>query len=249
MLAGALLTGALLAPIINRAQQSIVPVTTEERKRQEEERLHKDWPYLARYAAANQKLPPPTPGQPRVALMGNSITDVWPVADPDFFANKTYELVGRGIGGQTSSQMLVRFWADVIDLKPTVTAIMAGINDIAGNNGPYDEEATMHNIMAMAELAQTHGIRVILCSVLPAYDFPWRPGMQPAPKVIALNKRIKAYADQHHMVYLDYHSAMADSRQGLPPAYARDEVHPTLAGYKVMEPLLLQAIGRALKSK
>jgi lysophospholipase L1-like esterase len=252
LVAGALLTGALLAPVIGRAQQVATPTpnpTAEERHRQDDERLRKDWPNLARYAAANKKLPAPTPGRPRVALMGNSITDGWPGADSAFFANKTYELVGRGISGQTSSQMLVRFWADIIALKPAATAILAGVNDIAENNGPYDEEATMHNIMAMAELAHNHGIKVIMCSVLPAYDFPWRPGMHPAPKVMALNKRIKAYADQQHFVYLDYHSAMADARQGLPPAYARDEVHPTLAGYRVMEPLLLQAVARALKSK
>jgi len=208
-----------------------------------------DWAGLGRYATANQQLPAPTPGRPRVVLMGNSITDAWPKADSAFFANKTYQYIGRGIGGQVSSQMLVRFWPDVIALKPAAVAILAGINDIAQNQGPYDPEATLHNIQAMAELAQAHGIRVVLCSVLPAYDFPWRPGLQPAPKVLALNQQLKAYATQHHLVYLDYHAAMADDRQGLPTALSKDGVHPTPAGYHIMGPLLQQAVARALPRK
>jgi lysophospholipase L1-like esterase len=204
---------------------------------------------LLRYATANRQLAPPKSGKPRVVLLGNSITDVWPKADSAFFAGSRYELVGRGIGGQTSPQLLVRFRQDVLDLHPAVVAILAGINDIAENTGPYDPAATLNNIKSMTELAQAHGIRVILCSVLPAYDFPWRRGLAPAPKVVALNQQIKAYAAQQHVGYLDYHSAMADSRQGLPPALAKDEVHPTLAGYRVMEPLLEQAVASALKRK
>jgi lysophospholipase L1-like esterase len=204
---------------------------------------------LLRYAAANRQLAPPKAGKPRVVLLGNSITDVWPKVDSAFFANSRYELVGRGIGGQTSPQLLVRFRQDVLDLHPAVVAILAGINDIAGNTGPYDPAATLNNIKSMTELAQAHGIRVVLCSVLPAYDFPWRKGLEPAPKVVALNRQIKAYAAQQHAGYLDYHSAMADSRQGLPPTLAKDEVHPTLAGYRLMEPLLEQAVAAALKRK
>lgn len=204
---------------------------------------------LGRYATANRALPAPQPGRPRVVLLGNSITDVWPRADSAFFAGGRYELVGRGIGGQTSPQLLVRFRQDVLDLHPAVVAILVGINDIAGNTGPYDPQATFNNIKSMTELAQAHGIRVILCSVLPAYDFPWRKGLEPAPKVVALNQQLKAYAAQQHATYLDYHSAMADSRQGLPPNLAKDEVHPTLAGYRIMEPLLLQAVAQALKKK
>ena len=204
---------------------------------------------LLRYAAANSQLATPRPGVPRVVLLGNSITDVWPKADSAFFASRRYEYVGRGIGGQTSPQLLVRFRQDVLDLQPAVVAILAGINDIAENTGPYDPLATLNNIKSMTELAQAHGIRVILCSVLPAYDFPWRRGLAPAPKVLALNARIKEYAAQRHATYLDYHSAMADSRQGLPPNLAKDEVHPTLAGYRIMEPLLEQAVAAALKQK
>jgi lysophospholipase L1-like esterase len=204
---------------------------------------------LTRYAAANQALPAPQAGRPRVVLLGNSITDIWPKADSAFFASKRYEYVGRGIGGQTSPQLLVRFRQDVLDLHPVVVAILAGINDIAENTGPYDPQATLRNVQSMTELAQAHGIRVILCSVLPAYDFPWRKGLTPAPKVLALNKMLKDYAAQQHATYLDYHSAMADSRQGLPPALAKDEVHPTLAGYRIMGPLLEKAVATALKKK
>ena len=204
---------------------------------------------LLRYAAANQALPAPRAGRPRVVLLGNSITDGWPQADSAFFAGSRYELVGRGIGGQTSPQMLVRFRQDVLDLHPAAVAILAGINDIAENTGPYDPQATFNNVQSMTELAQAHGIRVILCSVLPAYDFPWRKGLEPAPKVLALNQLLKAYAARQHATYLDYHAAMTDGRQGLPPALAKDEVHPTLAGYRIMEPLLEQAVAVALRKK
>lgn len=208
-----------------------------------------DWANLGRYAEANKQLPSPTASRPRVVLIGNSITDSWPKADTAFFASKTYEYVGRGISGQVSGQMLLRLWSDVLALQPKAVAILAGINDIAENAGPYNPEATFHNITSMAELAQANGVRVILCSVLPAYNFPWRPGREPAPKVIALNQRLKAYAAQHHFTYVDYHTAMADERQGLPAALATDGVHPTLAGYRIMGPLLQKGVAQALKHK
>jgi lysophospholipase L1-like esterase len=148
-----------------------------------------------------------------------------------------------------SGQMLLRLWSDVIALQPKVVVILSGANDIAENGGPYSPEATLHNIMAMTELARAHGIRVVLCSVLPAYDFWWRKGLQPAPKIVALNQQLKAYANQQRLVYLDYHTAMADQRQGLAAALAPDGVHPNLAGYRVMEPLLQQAVAQALKRK
>ena len=204
---------------------------------------------LLRYAPANQQLAPPQANKPRVVLLGNSITDAWPKADSAFFAGSRYELVGRGISGQTSPQMLVRFRQDVLDLRPAVVVILAGINDIAQNTGPYDPVATLNNIKSMTELAQANGIRVVLCSVLPAYDFPWRRGLAPAPKIVALNQQLQAYAAARKCTYLDYHAAMADSRQGLPPALAKDEVHPTLAGYRLMEPLLEQAVATALRRK
>jgi lysophospholipase L1-like esterase len=208
-----------------------------------------DWAKLARYADANQRLPAPSAARPRVVLMGNSITDGWPKTDSAFFAGKAYEYVGRGISGQVSGQMLLRLWPDVIALQPKVVVILSGANDIAENGGPYSPEATLHNIMAMTELARAHGIRVVLCSVLPAYDFWWRKDLQPAPKIIALNQQIKAYATQQRLVYLDYHTTMADARQGLPATLAPDGVHPNLAGYHVMEPLLLRATAEALRRK
>ncbi|SNC66040.1 Lysophospholipase L1 [Hymenobacter gelipurpurascens] len=208
-----------------------------------------DWAKLARYASANKALRAPVAGTPRVVLLGNSITDSWPKTDSAFFAGKPYEYIGRGISGQTSPQMLVRFRQDVLELRPAVVAILAGANDVAENTGPYDQHATLNNIQSMVELARANGVRVVLCSVLPAYDFWWRKGLAPAPKIVALNAQIKAYARQKKLVYLDYHSAMADERQGLKVAYAQDGVHPNLAGYRVMEPLLQKAVAEALKQK
>ncbi|AWM35307.1 acylhydrolase [Hymenobacter nivis] len=204
---------------------------------------------LPRYAAENRQLPAPVAGTPRVVLMGNSITDAWPRADPAFFAGKPYEYVGRGISGQVSAEMLDRFQRDALGLHPAAVAILAGTNDIAENAGPYQPGATLHNITAMAEMARAAGVRVILCSVTPAAEFPWRPGLGPGPKVVALNTQIKAYARLHRFVYLDYHAALADDRQGMRTGLASDGVHPTLAGYRVMGPLLQQAVAKALKKK
>jgi lysophospholipase L1-like esterase len=229
---GFLLGGTLLLSTAARAQAPVA-----------------DWAKLARYTEANQRLPAPTAARPRVVLMGNSITDFWPKTDSSFFTGNTYEYIGRGISGQVSGQMLLRLWPDVIALQPKVVVILSGANDIAENGGPYSPEATLHNIMAMTELARAHGIRVVLCSVLPAYDFWWRKDLQPAPKIIALNQQIKAYATQQRLVYLDYHTTMADARQGLPATLAPDGVHPNLAGYHVMEPLLLRATTEALRRK
>lgn len=206
-----------------------------------------DWGNLARYADANRRLPAPATTPPRVVLMGNSITEGWPRTDSAFFTHNPYGYVNRGISGQTTPQMLLRFRADVIDLKPAAVVMMTGLNDIAENSGPYDPQTTLNNIKLMAELARAHGIRVVLCSVTPAYDFPWRPGLNPASKVLALNQQIKAYAAQEKFLYLDYHAALADSRQGMPAAYAADGVHPNQAGYRIMEPLLQKAVAAALK--
>jgi lysophospholipase L1-like esterase len=204
-----------------------------------------DWANLKRYEADNQKLRAPKPGENRVVFMGNSITEGWVSADPDFFNGKPY--VGRGISGQTTPQMLVRFRQDVIDLKPNVVVILAGINDIAGNTGPTTLEQIMGNIASMAEVAKANNIKVVLSSLLPAFDFPWRRGLQPAEKVVALNAMIKKYAAEKGHVYLDYWTAMADSKKGLKVELAYDGVHPTVEGYRVMEPLVEKAIAEALK--
>jgi lysophospholipase L1-like esterase len=166
---------------------------------------------------------------------------------PEFFAGKPY--IDRGISGQTTPQMLIRFRPDVIDLKPSAVVLLAGINDIAGNTGPSTLEMIESNIAGMAEMAKANGIKVILCSVLPAYDFPWRPGMEPAEKVVELNAWIKSYAATHDCMYVDYFSSMADERKGLKAEYTYDGVHPNKAGYQVMEPLVEEAITKALKRK
>jgi lysophospholipase L1-like esterase len=219
----------------------------EEMKKKEEDRVRNDWANFTRYKAANAKLATTTSSKPRVVFMGNSITDGWINADSAFFGGKNY--IDRGISGQTTPQMLLRFRPDVIDLKPKVVVILAGINDIAGNTGLMTLEETFGNIVSMAQLAKAHNIKVIVSSVLPAYDFPWRPGLEPAPKVIKLNAMLKDYATKNNIVYLDYFSAMKDERNGLPARLSGDEVHPNLAGYKIMEPLAEKAIAEALKRK
>jgi lysophospholipase L1-like esterase len=205
-----------------------------------------DWADLSRYRAANNALPPPAPGERRVVFMGNSITDSWAHWFPDMFPGKPY--IGRGISGQTTPQMLVRFRQDVIALKPAVVVILAGTNDIAGNTGPSTLEMIEDNLVSMTELAKANGIRVVLSSVLPVYDYPWKPGLEPAPKIVALNAWIKSYAARAGAVYVDYHSAMADARQGLRAELAIDGVHPNEAGYRVMAPLAEKAIAEALRT-
>jgi lysophospholipase L1-like esterase len=213
----------------------------------EVERTRNDWANLARYRDANAALGAPAAGENRVVFMGNSITDAWAKAFPAMFPGKPY--VGRGISGQTTPQMLVRFRQDVIALRPKVVVILAGINDIAGNTGPSTQAMIADNLMSMTEIAKANGIRVVLSSVLPAYDFPWRRGIEPAPKVVALNAWMKCYAAQAGVVYLDYYTKMADARGGLAPEIASDGVHPTEAGYRIMAPLAEAAIQEALRPR
>lgn len=206
---------------------------------------NEDWPNFKKYREANSKLGLPEAKQKRVVFMGNSITEGWSNLSPDFFKGKPY--VNRGIGGQTTPQMLIRFRADVVALKPSVVVLLCGINDIAGNTGPSTLEMIQDNIASMTEIALSNDIKVVLSSVLPAYDFPWKPNMEPAPKVIALNKWIKQYAAKKKVVYVDYFSAMVDERNGMKSIYTSDEVHPNKLGYAVMEPLVEKAIQTALK--
>lgn len=206
-----------------------------------------DWANTARFKDENAKLTPPAKGENRVVFMGNSITEGWIRTHPDFFAGKPY--VNRGISGQTTPQMLVRFRPDVINLKPALVVILAGTNDIAGNTGPSTLEMIMDNLISMAELAKANNIKIVLSSVLPAFDYPWKPGMEPAMKIVKLNEMIKKYADDHGIVYIDYFSPMADERNGLKKELSGDGVHPNDAGYKVMEPLVEAAIKKALNQK
>jgi lysophospholipase L1-like esterase len=209
-----------------------------------DEQLRTDWANLARYRAENAALGPPAPAEHRVVFYGNSITETWAKSFPAMFPGKPY--VGRGISGQTTPQMLVRFRQDVVALKPAVVVILAGTNDIAGNTGPSSLEMIEDNLASMTEIARANGIRVVLSSVLPVYDYPWKPGLQPAPKIVALNAWIRRYAESVGAVYLDYHSAMKDARDGLPVELAADGVHPTVAGYRMMVPLAEAAIAEAL---
>jgi len=202
-----------------------------------------DFGQLARYSDANAALKPPAPGENRVVFFGDSITEGWHL--DEYFAGKPY--INRGIGGQTTPQMLVRFRQDVIDLKPKVVVILAGTNDIAGNTGPMTLEQTEGNLASMAELAAANGIRVVLCSVLPAFDYPWSPGLTPAPKIAQIDAWLKDYAAQKGYVYVDFYSAMKDDRGGLPATLSGDGVHPLPAGFAVMTPLAEAGIEKALK--
>jgi len=204
-----------------------------------------DWPNLARYREENAKAGLPAAGENRVVFMGNSITEGWGQIYPQFFSGKPY--VNRGISGQTTPQMLIRFRPDVIALKPKVVVILAGTNDIAGNTGPSTLEMIEDNLTSMAVLAKAANIKVILCSVLPVYDFPWAPGQKPAEKIATLNEWIKSYALGNGCIYLDYYSSMVDSRKGMKSEYSMDGVHPNEAGYKVMAVLAGKAINEALE--
>src|SRR5215207_9075159 len=214
-----------------------------------------DWPALARYREDNKKLTPPAKNEQRVVFMGDSITDSWD--DPafgGFFPGKPY--VNRGISGQTTPQMLIRFRGDVIELKPKVVVILAGTNDLAGNTGPTTLEAIEDNLTSMAELAKANGIRVVFASVLPVSDYELRDGKpivqtvrRPPDQILALNNWMKEFAKTHQHVYLDYFSAMADDKGFLKDALSNDGLHPNPEGYAVMAPLAEAAIAASLKQR
>jgi lysophospholipase L1-like esterase len=203
-----------------------------------------DWPGLARYHEANLKLAAPTAGEARVVFMGDSITDAWGKHFDKYFAGKPY--VGRGISGQTTPQMLIRFRPDVIALSPKVVVILAATNDIAGNTGPETPEMIEDNFASMVDLAKANGIRVVLCSIIPVFDYPWKRGLEPAQKIVDLNKWLKDYAARSGSVYVDYFSAMVDEKLGCKADLCSDGVHPTEAGYTLMVPLVEKGIAEAL---
>ena len=206
-----------------------------------------DWPNLNKYQKENAILEKPVAEKKRIVFMGDSVTEFWSTVYPEFFSGKPY--INRGISGQTSPQMLIRFRADVIALNPSVVLLLAGINDIAGNTGPSTLEMITNNIISMAELAKANHIKVILCSVLPAFDFYWKPGSYPAEKIVTLNTMIKKYADANGIQYVDYYSAMVDERKGLKAAYSNDGAHPNKIGYEIMNPLAEKAIAKVLSEK
>jgi len=206
-----------------------------------------DWAYLNRYREENSSIKPPENNEKRVVFMGNSITEGWKKSRPDFFSMNPY--ICRGISGQTTPQMLIRFRQDVISLQPKVVVILSGTNDIAGNTGPSTLEMIENNLASMAELAHANGIRVVLSSVLPVLDYPWKKGLEPAEKIVSLNVWIKSYCEKKGFIYLDYFTPMANEKHGMKAELTTDGVHCTVAGYQVMEPLAQEAIKQALRHK
>lgn len=201
----------------------------------------RDWAQYGRYEQQNAALT----GEPvEVVFMGNSITDNWIGADPDFFARNGF--VDRGISGQTTAEMLARFRRDVIDLNPKAVVILAGINDIAQNNGAIKLENVFGNIVSMCDLARYNGIKVVLCSLLPCDRFSWRPEMDPAEEVRRLNTMLERYAAEQKIPYVDYHRALDNGSGGMSEELSQDGCHPVLSGYLRMEPLVVEGINRAL---
>ncbi len=203
-----------------------------------------DWPNLLKYKNANIELDS-LESKNRIVFMGNSITELWTTVSPSFFDNKNY--VNRGISGQTTPQMLIRFRQDVINLNPFAVVILAGINDIAQNTGPSTIQMIKNNIISMIELAKSNKVHVILCSLLPAEKLPWFPEILPAQKVVNLNKELRKYADKNNIIYVDYFTLMVNETMGIKKELAKDGVHPNKKGYLIMEKTLLKALTKILK--
>jgi lysophospholipase L1-like esterase len=205
-----------------------------------------DWAQLNRYRADNAALSAPAAGEQRVVFYGDSITDAWGrrPGTGTFFPDKPY--VDRGISGQTTPQMVVRFEQDVVHLHPAVVVILAGTNDVAGNTGPSTPEMTEDNFAAMAAIARQNGIKVVLASITPAFAYPWKPSVQPVAAIREINQWIKDYCAREQLTYLDYYSALVDDKGGMRPGLSFDGVHPTAQGYAIMAPLAEAAIAQAL---
>ncbi|HTS08419.1 MAG TPA: SGNH/GDSL hydrolase family protein [Candidatus Eisenbacteria bacterium] len=206
-----------------------------------------DFGQLARYRDADAALGSPTASENRVVFYGDSITDIWNLED--YFPGKPY--VNRGIGGQTTPQMLVRFRQDVINLQPKVVIILAGTNDIAGNTGPMRNEDIEGNLSSMVELARVHGIRVVLCSIMPVHNYTEKAkdffAQRPQSRILALNQWIKDYCNRNNIIYVDYFSAMVDDKGMMKKELADDGLHPNAAGFKIAAPLAEAGIEKALK--
>lgn len=225
--------------------RAAAPVTPEKQIATMQAKLD-DWPALGWYKAENAALAPPAAGEQRVVFYGDSITDAWGrrPGTGTFFPGEPY--VNRGISGQTTPQMVVRFHQDVVNLHPKVVVILAATNDVAENTGPMTPEMTMDNFRAMVEMARANGIKPVITSILPAGDFPWRKGMEPAPKIRALNDRLQTWCKAEGIVWVDYYSAMADVNGAMKPGLSVDGVHPNAAGYAIMAPLAEAGIQKAL---
>ena len=204
-----------------------------------------DWPNLSRYQDENRSVGLPEKGKQRVVFMGDSITEEWSNLYPDYFDTKGY--INRGIGGQTTPQMLIRFKPDVIDLEPDIVVILAGTNDIAGNTGPSNVKMITDNIFSMAELARAHQIKVVLSSILPVFEYEWAKEIKDVPATIdSVNDELKKYVNDHGLVYLDYFSSMVDERKGLNKDYTYDGVHPNQDGYILMSSLAQKVLSRLI---
>ena len=207
----------------------------------EAERAAKDWANLCKYAAKNTTVR--ASGQrPDVVFIGDSITEAWEKADPSFFGAT---VIDRGISGQTTPQMVLRMYPDVVNLRPAVVHIMAGTNDVAGNTGPVSDETILNNIRAMIDIAQANGIEVVLGSIPPTNSFFWNPVARPAARIQSLNRQLRQLADKRRVVWVDYHAKLTDAAGGLPAAFGNDGVHPNRNGYAVMRPLTEKAIAVA----
>jgi lysophospholipase L1-like esterase len=208
-------------------------------------RMVNDYGNTARYAAEDERVPPPAAGEERVVFMGDSITDFWGRGTSTFFPGKPY--INRGISGQVTPQMLLRFYQDVIALKPKAVVILAGTNDIGGNVGPMTLEATEGYLISMADMARANNIKIVLASLLPVCDYiKPQTGQRPPEKILALNRWLRDCAEKNNFVYLDYFSATVDEKGMLRKELTNDGLHPNAAGYEVMAPLAEQAIARAL---
>jgi len=211
---------------------------------EDELRIHTDWAQLGQYREDNLQVRALPAAERRVSFMGDSITRAWRVFRPEFFTSSGF--IDRGISGQTTPQMLVRFRQDVISLEPEAVHIMAGTNDVAENTGPYDPPSTKNNLMSMVELARIHRLRIVLATIPPAAAFPWRTVAEPVAKLRALNEWIREYARINRFVLADYAPLLDDGAGGMKAGLAYDGVHPTSAGYLVMEQVTARAIAEAL---
>ena len=204
-----------------------------------------DWANLSRYEEENKRVGLPDRDERRVVFMGDSITEEWSNLYPDYFTERGY--INRGIGGQTTPQMLIRFKPDVVDLRPEIVVILAGTNDIAGNTGPSTAKMITDNIFSMAEIASSNQIKVVLSSILPVYVYDWARDIKDPPSTIrSVNEDLKQYANDHGLIYLDYFSSMVDERQGLNSDHTSDGVHPVQSGYILMSSLAEAVLSRLL---
>jgi len=232
----------ILDPSARRDTEAPDPAVIAAKRAADEDRLHNDWANLCRYRAENAALRPSN--EPRVVFMGDSITELWQVAHPEFFSGG---FIDRGIGAQTTGQILLRFRQDVIALKPSVVHIIAGTNDVAGNGGPTTLETIKNNIASMVDLAAANDIRVVVGSVPPAGGFPWRPSVgDPAQIIVGFNVWLRKFAKDHGVIFADYHEALADERDDMKQTFSNDGVHPNRDGYLMMEPEARRAIEQAL---